>query len=320
MSTDSTTPPRVLVTGGAGFIGSHVAEALIARGHPVVVVDDLSTGRRANVPAGAAFVAGDIRDAALVERVFTEHRPRWVSHHAAQTSVVRSTAAPIEDAEINILGTMRLLAAARRVGVERFVFASTGGAMYGEVPEGQRASAARCAAEPVNPYGCSKLAAEVYVRGSGLPYRILRYANVYGPRQDPHGEAGVISIFSERLGRGDPIKIFARAALGDAGCVRDYVFVADVVQANLAALDGRVPSVILDVGTGVATTTRALAEALRTRFRSSAPIEDAPPRAGDVERSVLDPSAARAVIGALTPLARGLDQTVAWFRERALAR
>ena len=154
-------------------------------------------------------------------------------------------------------------------------------------------------------------------RGSGLPYQILRYANVYGPRQDPHGEAGVISIFSERLGRGDAIKIFARRNPGDAGCVRDYVFVADVVRANLAALEGRIAGAILDIGTGVETTTRALAEALRARLASTSVIEDAPPRPGDVERSVLDSSAARAVIGALTPLEHGLDQTVAWFRARS---
>ena len=308
---------NVLVTGGAGFIGSHVAEALVARGHPVVVVDDLSSGRRENVPDGADFVLGDIRDDALLERVFTTYRPRWVNHHAAQTSVVRSAAAPLIDAEINILGTLRLLEVCARHSVEYFVLASTGGAMYGDIPDGQRASADTCPSAPISPYGCSKLAAEIYVRASGLPASILRYANVYGPRQDPHGEAGVIAIFCERLRRGEPLTIYARHAPGDVGCVRDYVFVDDVVRANLAAHDGQLSNATLDVGTGVGTSTRALAEALRGRLDARSPLEDAGPRPGDVGRSVLDPREFNATLGPLTPLARGLDETVAWFRAGA---
>ncbi len=310
---------KVLVTGGAGFIGSHVADALLAAGHEVVVVDDLSSGRRENVPASARFVEGDLRDGELVARLFAEARPDVVCHQAAQTSVSVSTREPVRDAEVNVIGGLRVLEAAREHGVSRFVFASTGGAIYGEVPEGQRATEA-WAPRPLSPYACSKLAFEGYLEAyrheHGLEYTILRYANVYGPRQDPHGEAGVVAIFSQRLAAEQPIQINARRETGDAGCVRDYVSVRDVVRANLLAVEGKLESRILNVGTGEGTTTLALAEAIEAALGVSASRTFGARRAGDVERSVREPGPELAAPGAPTSLAEGIAETVRWFAQR----
>lgn len=310
---------KVLVTGGAGFIGSHVADALLSAGHEVVVLDDLSTGRRENVPARARFVLGDVRDAAQIERVFVEDRPGVVCHQAAQTSVSVSTREPVRDAEINLVGSLRLLEACRTHGIERFVFASTGGAIYGEVPEGQRATES-WSPRPLSPYACSKLAFESYLsayrREHGVRSTILRYANVYGPRQDPHGEAGVVAIFSQRLAAGEPIQVNARRELGDEGCVRDYVSVRDVVRANLAAVAGELTAEVLNVGTGEATSTLALAEAIAAALGAHASPSFAPRRAGDIERSVLEPSPELLAHGPPTPLAEGIAETVRWFASR----
>ncbi|MBZ0119131.1 MAG: SDR family NAD(P)-dependent oxidoreductase, partial [Sandaracinaceae bacterium] len=225
---------RALVTGGAGFIGSHVADALLAAGHEVIVFDDLSTGREGNVPQGARFVRGDLRDEAAVEALFAE-RIDVIAHQAAQTSVSVSVREPLRDAQVNVLGSLVLLEAARKHEVGRIVYASTGGAIYGEVPEGERARE-DWPARPLSPYACSKLAFEHYLeayrREHGLASTILRYANVYGPRQDPHGEAGVVAIFGRRLIDGQALSIHAMRDAGDDGCVRDYVYVGDVVRAN----------------------------------------------------------------------------------------
>ncbi len=310
---------RVLLTGGAGFIGGHVAEALLASGHEVVVVDDLSNGKRENVPAGAVFVVGDIRDPALVDGVFAEHRPDTVCHQAAQTSVSVSTREPIHDAEVNVIGSLRLLEACRRHGIARFVFASTGGAIYGEVPEGERA-AEGWPPFPLSPYACSKLSVEHYLaayhREHGLDYTILRYANVYGPRQDPHGEAGVVAIFSERLLKGAPIQINARRELGDPGCIRDYVYVSDVVRANLAALSGALQANVLNVGTGRGITTLELAETIERAMDLASQREFATRRPGDVERSVLEPNPE--LLASFQPVAleAGLAETARYFALR----
>ncbi len=308
---------RALVTGGAGFIGSHVAEALLAEGHDVVVLDDLSTGSRHNVPAGATFVEGDVRDGDILERLFRAHRPQWVSHQAAQTSVSVSTREPERDADINVMGTLHLLQAAAAHGVERFVLASTGGAIYGEVPDGQRADQT-WPARPYSPYACSKLAAEAYVQcwraAHGLDAVTLRYANVYGPRQDPHGEAGVVAIFSERILAGAPITVFAMDEAGDPGCVRDYVFVEDVVRANLWALSGRLSAPIVDVATGQPTTTADLAQRIARAAERAPDVTFGPRRPGDLRRSVLAPDPA---LPPPTPLDQGLARTVAWFRQRS---
>jgi UDP-glucose 4-epimerase len=308
---------RALVTGGAGFIGSHVASALLAEGFEVEVVDDLSGGTRANVPDGATLRELDIRDGDAVTRVISSFRPDVVCHHAAQASVAVSTREPLLDAQVNVLGSLNLLTASAACKVSRFVFASTGGAIYGEVPEGQRASVSMRPA-PASPYACSKFATEAYLESfrqqHGLGYTILRYANVYGPRQSPHGEAGVVAIFARRLLRGEPVSIYARARSGDAGCVRDYVYVDDVVDWNLRAVRGAVAAPVVNVCTGEGTTTLALAELMKREASSRSEIRFGPPRPGDLERSVLEPERdARPPVS----LEAGVRRTLDWFRSHS---
>lgn len=309
---------RVLVTGGAGFIGSHIADALLAASCEVLILDNLSTGRRENLPAGARFVEGDIRDAALVAKIFADFRPQAVTHQAAQASVSVSTREPLLDAEVNLMGSLRIITESVRHNVAHFVFASTGGAIYGEVPEGERARTDQLP-NPRSPYACSKFAVETYLRGfaeeAGLRSTILRYANVYGPRQDPHGEAGVVAIFSERILHGQPIRINARRTTGDDGCVRDYVYVGDVVKANLAALLGKLDRSPVNVCCGEATTTRELARTIAAAAKREAVVESAPRRVGDLERSVLMPSLFE-LLGTPVPLDEGLQKTLAWFSAR----
>lgn len=308
---------RVLVTGGAGFIGSQVADALLLSGHEVLVLDDLSTGKLSNVAKSAAFVEVDIRDGALLDRVFAEFQPQAITHQAAQTSVPVSTREPLRDAEINVLGSLQVLQACVRHKVQRLVFASTGGAIYGEVPKDKRAGI-DWVPQPLSAYGCSKLAVEsylrMYAREHGLRSTVLRYANVYGPRQDPHGEAGVVAIFAQRLLRGQPIAINAREKLGDDGCVRDYVFVADVVRANLLAVEEKLTDSPLNVCTGEPTTTLQLARLLERAAGASATIIPQPRRPGDLARSVLDPGNRNPLLP-MVPLAEGIARTLAWFRE-----
>jgi UDP-glucose 4-epimerase len=307
---------RILVTGGAGFIGSHVADAMLEAGHSVMVVDDLSTGRRQNVPARAAFEQGDIRDEGFLQRVFDQFAPQFVSHQAAQTSVVVSTREPVRDAQINLLGTLQLLQQCVRTHVERVVFASTGGAVYGEIAEPEKART-DWTPRPLSPYACSKFAVEGYLRAyahaHGLRSTVLRYANVYGPRQDPHGEAGVVAIFTQRLLEGQPIQVNARRTPGDAGCVRDYVYVGDVVRYNQLAIEGGINEAIVNVCSAVGTSTLELARALGVALQLEPTITHGPRRAGDVERSVLDGGALLAKYPA-TPLEEGVRNTVAWFK------
>jgi UDP-glucose 4-epimerase len=309
---------KVLVTGGAGFIGSHVADALLAAGHEVIVLDDLSTGRRANVPDRATFVQGDIRDIAVVAKVFSDHKPEVVTHQAAQTSVAVSAREPLRDAEVNILGSLNILNHCVQHKVKQVVFASTGGAIYGEVPDGVRASEST-APNPLSPYACSKFSVEKYLTAygheHGLRSNVLRYANVYGPRQDPHGEAGVVAVFAQRVLHGEPIQINARKEKGDDGCVRDYVFVADVVKANLWAIEGKLQKTPLNVCTGVATTTLELARLMETSAGQPAKLTYGARREGDVQRSVLDPGDP-APLGPALPLSEGISRTMAWFRDR----
>ena len=308
---------RILVTGGAGFIGSHIVDACVQRGWEVTVVDDLSTGRRDNVNAAARFVELDLRDAEGVSRLVKKLRPDAVSHQAAQSSVAVSMREPAFDVAVNVLGTIHLLDACVRHSVERLVFASTGGAIYGEVPDGQLASESH-PVDPISPYAISKLAAEklidVYRREHGLGATVLRYANVYGPRQDPHGEAGVVAIFLRGLLDGRPLKINARRSAGDDGCVRDYVYVADVVAANLKALEGQVPYPVMNVCTGVGTTTAGLLSSMEQALGLAALREPNPHRAGDLERSVLEPRLPLEVLGRLLGLEEGVRRTAEWFR------
>jgi len=296
---------RALVTGGAGFIGSHVAEGLLARGDEVTILDDLSDGRRENVPAGARLVEGDIRDPAAV---FAEAKPELCYHLAAQKDVRISVARPDHDAELNVIGTIRVLEAAREHDAQ-IVFSSTGGAMYGECDEPATEDKKP---EPLAPYGTSKLAGEEYLatynRLYGTRHVSLRLGNVYGPRQDPHGEAGVVAIFFSRLLGGETPKIF-----GDGKQTRDYIFVGDVVRATLASkgVDGGV----FNVGTGRETSVVELLElCVRVAGKEVEP-EFAPARAGELQRSVLDPGRAVDELGwrPERSLEEGLRETWEWF-------
>jgi len=313
---------KILVTGGAGFIGSHVADAAIEAGHEVLVVDDLSTGRTENLPANADFHPVDIRNAKVLRELALHFKPDAISHHAAQASVSVSVREPVLDADVNLMGSLNVANVALECD-SRLIFSSTGGALYGEVPEGQVAGE-DWPASPKSPYACSKASFELYLRAfghaSGLRYTILRYANVYGPRQDPHGEAGVVSIFIQRLLRGEPIQVNARARQGDDGCVRDYVYVGDSVRANLAAFEGALEGRTINIASGVATTTRALAERLAALVDQPATVNDGPHRTGDLERSVLDPAVMVSILGEPTPLERGLTATTEWFRSQVQPR
>jgi UDP-glucose 4-epimerase len=301
------------VTGGAGFIGSHVADRLLAQGHEVVILDDLSTGHVEQLPGGARFYQVDLHSPWLDE-LFRIERPHAVVHQAAQASVRRSVEDPVFDAQVNVLGTANLLQASARQGVHRFLFASTGGALYGDaeqIPTPEDAPTL-----PVSPYGASKLAAEVYLRTfhtlHGLSYAALRYANVYGPRQDPHGEAGVVAIFTRQLLSGQPARIN-----GDGTQTRDFVYVGDVAEANARALASDAVG-SFNVGTGVETDINRLFLLLKRLTSSQQSEQHGPPMPGEQRRSVVDAHKITQEMGwrPLTPLEAGLESTVAYFRER----
>jgi UDP-glucose 4-epimerase len=300
---------RAIVTGGAGFIGSHVVDLLVERGDEVLVLDDLSHGRRENVSPGAELLVADIRDAAAVAEAFAEARPDACLHLAAQADVRVSVGRPDFDADVNVVGTIRLLEAARELGTH-VVFASTGGAIYGECAEPALETSPR---EPFSPYGTSKLAGEEYLatynRLYGSEHVALRFGNVYGPRQDPHGEAGVVAIFLGRLARGEAPHIF-----GDGSQERDYVYVGDVAAVTVAAA-GR-PAGVYNVGTGVATSVLDLFETCRQVSGVEVePVFD-PPRLGELQRSVLDARLAERELGfsAATPFADGIRATWDFIR------
>ncbi len=278
---------RALVTGGAGFIGSHVADALVERGDDVVVLDNLSSGRRQNVNESARLVEADLRDAGAVEAAFGDAKPESCFHLAAQADVRVSISRPAFDAEVNLIGTINVLEAARAAGAQ-VVFSSTGGAIYGECDGPADEDSPRL---PLAPYGASKLAGEEYLatwsRLYGEGHVALRFGNVYGPRQDPHGEAGVVAIFFGRIANGQELHIF-----GDGRQTRDYVYVGDVVAATLAAAPA--PAGVYNIGTGVETSVLDLAEACKRASGVDAEVVFDPPRLGELSRSVLDPSARRA--------------------------
>lgn len=313
---------RIIVTGGAGFIGSHVVDAYILAGHEVLVIDNLSTGNAENVNPAARFEQIDIRDSEAVAKVFTSFRPHVVNHHAAQIDIRRSVADPLFDAEVNVLGSVNLMQQAVRSHVEWFIFASSGGAIYGETP---RPAVEKAVKAPISPYGAAKAAVEnylfAYLKTFGLQCVVLRYANVYGPRQDPAGEAGVVSIFASALISGRGVTIF-----GSGEQVRDYVFVKDVAQANLLALDharsdasnAKSPDeMAFNIGSGRATSVNDLYGEMIEIIPAKIDAIHAESRPGELMESRLDIARARDVLG-FSPrveLPAGLLQTIAWHKD-----
>jgi UDP-glucose 4-epimerase len=304
----------VCVTGGAGFIGSHVAEALVAEGYRTLVLDDLSTGRRENVPPGAELHVLDVRSPEAAELVATAGVD-VLAHYAAQMDVRRSVADPVFDADVNVLGSLKLFEAARRGGVRQVLFASTGGAIYGE--QERFPADEDHPARPLSPYGVAKLAGERYLffyyAVHGLAAACLRFANVYGERQNAHGEAGVVAIFLSRLLAGE-----APTINGDGLQTRDYVHVSDVVRANLALL-GRPGFHVYNVGTGVETSVLDLYREIARAAGSDLQAKHGPAKAGEQQRSSVDASRLRRDFGLPDPLplAAGLERTAAWFRAHA---
>jgi UDP-glucose 4-epimerase len=303
----------ICVTGGAGFIGSHLAEAFLARGDRVLVIDNLSGGRRENVPPGAELYVLDIRSKEAAE-VVRESGVDVLVHHAAQMDVRRSVEDPVFDADVNVLGSLNLAEACRHGGVRQILFASTGGAIYGE--QDFFPATEDHPARPLSPYGVSKLAFERYLYfyhvTYGLDVACMRYANVYGERQNPHGEAGVVAIFLNRLLAGQ-----APTINGDGLQTRDYVHVSDVVRANLAVV-GKPGFHVYNVGTGVETTVVELYDELARAVGSPLKASHGPGKPGEQRRSVIDAGRLRRELGVPAPLslADGLARTAAWFREK----
>ena len=311
----------ILVTGGAGFIGSHVVEQLLEAGHRVAVLDDLSTGQAANLPRGVPVHVVDVRDAAAVLRVFGELRPVAVCHQAAQVSVSRSVREAPIDAQVNVLGTINVLEAAVRHDCRRVVLASSGGVVYGNVTQPAVEAAVR---EPVSPYGIAKLTSERYLAWYTQRYHMqavaLRYANVYGPRQSPHGEAGVVAIFCGRLLAGEPALIH-----GTGGQVRDYVHVRDVARANVLALQADLPygtAYPVNVGTGVGTSVAQLEQLVRGHLEAVTGRPMPQPamgkhRPGDLASSLVDASYAWDLLGwrPTVDLTAGIRETVRYFAQ-----
>ncbi len=319
---------KILVTGGAGFIGSHVVDAYIAQGHTVTVIDNLSTGYREFLNPKARFYQTDIADRSAVREIFARERFDLVNHHAAQVDVRVSVADPLLDAHSNITGLLTLLEACREFSVKQFIFISSGGVIYGEpeelpVPED-------APKKPISPYGVAKLASEFYLFSAkntwGLEYIALRYANVYGPRQTPKSEATVISTFARALARNESVTIF-----GDGQQTRDFVFVSDVVTANLLAT-GRleelncaparsIDDLAFNVGTGKETSVNELLEKFAQTLQSQCNARYAPPRPGELRRNALDISRAQRFLGFAPKISleEGLRATMAWVRTATLS-
>jgi UDP-glucose 4-epimerase len=306
---------NILVTGGAGFIGSRMAARHLSDGHAVVVVDDLSAGSRDKVPAGARFEKDDIAETDL-EPLLRDAKIEFVSHHAAQIDLRHSVSDPLFDAKANVLGSLNLFEACRRAGVRKVLFASTGGALYGE-PEAGRPAPESHPTNPISPYGCAKLSIEKYLHYyrvvHGFQTQVFRYANVYGPGQNGTGEAGVVAIFSEAMLGHRGLKIN-----GDGTQTRDYVYVDDLCRAAAASIQTD-RSGTWNLGTGIETSVNRLFELLAKEFGYTADAPHAPAPPGEQQRSVLDASAVRRDFGlpAWTPLAEGLRPTAAYFRSRA---
>lgn len=318
---------RILITGGAGFIGGHIAAALVAEGHQVAVLDDLSSGERENLPEQAQFYLVDVTNGAAVQAALQEFLPEAICHQAAQMSVSRSVREPDFDAAVNIQGLINVLKSASQIGTQRVVFASSGGVLYGDV---STPAPETTPPNPISPYGISKWAGEQYLqffsREYGMSTVALRYSNVYGPRQNPHGEAGVVAIFCTRMLAGEQACVN-----GDGQYMRDYVYVEDVVAANLRALNANSEGfVAYNVGTGVPTDVNQLAKSLRGYCQAELDrrgisrivpeVTHGPARAGDLRSNLVAFDRIESELG-WTPtidVEDGFRKTAAWFAQRKL--
>ena len=318
---------KVIVTGGAGFIGSHIVDELLANGHTPFVIDNLSSGTRRNLPADVSVYEIDIRDTEKLAAVFDEVRPHGVCHQAAQISVRRSMREPIVDAEINVMGTLNVFDQAARTGAERIVFASSGGALYGEVSGPVMED---CPTHPQSAYGISKWVAEQYLEFYSRERQIkgiaLRYSNVYGPRQNPHGEAGVVANFTKKMLSGESVTIN-----GDGRYIRDYVYGPDVAQANVLALEKPIDKsfTAINIGTGIGVDVNELAAQLQLaseafllqtgRSLHIPPFQYGEPRRGDLRTNMISPTLADQVLRwkPKTRLTEGLQKTVRWFGDNS---
>ncbi|HOZ01696.1 MAG TPA: NAD-dependent epimerase/dehydratase family protein [Candidatus Syntrophosphaera sp.] len=308
---------KILVTGGAGFIGSNVVDAYLEAGHEVVVVDDLSSGSKSNLNPQAKFHQVDICDPAL-ERIFAWEKPDIVNHHAAQISVPLSIEDPLRDAEINVKGLINIAQNCIKHHIKKIIFISSGGAIYGEAKE--YPTTETYPPEPLSVYAINKMAGEQYLRffrhQYGLKYTVLRYANVFGPRQVSHGEAGVVSLFIQKLLRGETPTIYVYPGEPE-GMIRDYVYVQDVVCANLSVLDNG-DNDVFNIGTGVETTTSLLYRTILWQLGKDITPLSGPARKGDLHRSLLDSSKAFSILGwsPIYTLEQGVRETIAYFRDR----
>jgi len=298
---------KILITGAAGFIASHITDAYLKAGHEVVIIDNLSTGKRENVPSNARLYELSITDKKIIQ-VFKEEKPDIVNHHAAQIDIRKSVENPQTDAEINIVGSLNILEASRLTGVKKIIFASSGGSVYGNALSFPTTETHPT--NPTSPYGIAKLSVEKYLQyyhwSHQLPFVALRYANVYGPRQNPFGEAGVIAIFIHKLLKGQTPTIY-----GDGKQTRDYVFIDDVVSSNLKALTTDVTG-IFNIGTGIETSLNTLTGQMIESLHASILPKHAAPKKGEQIRCCLNPG----LIQSSLPinLKQGLKQTIAWFK------
>lgn len=304
---------KILVTGGAGFIGSNIVDTYIELGHDVLIIDNLSSGKKENINSKAKFFKADIRNAHAIKTIFAKEKPDILNHHAAQINLRKSIADPIFDADVNIIGLLNLLEAGIKINLKKVIFASSGGAIYGEAkilptPENYEPK------QPLSPYGITKMMSEYYLNyyfnNYGLHFAILRYSNVYGPRQDPFGEGGVVAIFTQKL-----LKQKKPVINGDGKQTRDFVYVKDVVEANVLALNKNVNTAI-NIATGVETSVNKLCNLLSNKTNTFFSEIHGSSKLGDQQKSVLDIASARKILGwrPRTSLNKGLNQTINFFR------
>jgi UDP-glucose 4-epimerase len=305
---------RILITGGAGFIGSNIADVLLAKGHDVIIFDNLSSGKRENINKKAKFYKADIYNKKEVDEVFKKEKPQIVIHHAAQIDVRKSVEDPFFDAQVNILGSINVLNTCVENKVKKIIFASSGGSVYGECKSLAPKEDAKT--NPLSPYAIAKNSVENYINFysvvHGLDYTILRYGNVYGPRQDPHGEAGVVAIFSIRMLKNEKVLVF-----GDGKQMRDYVYVGDVVNANMKALT-RGKNEVVNIGTSKAVSVNKLAEIMSRVLGYKKKVVHKPKRNGELIKSFLNINKAKTVLS-WTPkvnMEQGVKLTIDYFRER----